>query len=469
MARRSRSPPSGTGSSGSRRASSRRGVEPDDRVAFALGNGPEFVVTYLAVLAAGAVAVPLNPGSPAPELDRELAAVTPKLRIGAVEVGRRSTRSRPSAPAGARRRSSATTTTSRCCCSPRGPRARPRRRCSRTATCARTSSRCRATRGCASVPTTSGSRVLPFFHVFGLNVVLGLALAGGASDRCSLDHFHAERDGRARAPHERSPSSPASRDVRGAGSTLPTPTPTADAFASVRLAVVGRGAAARRRRARRSASGSASRPRGLRPHRGVADRDDHRGRRRPRPGSIGPPLPGRRRAPGRRRRRRRARRRPGRDLGAGPERVRRLLGRPRGDRARARRTAGCAPATSGSPTTTAASRLVDRAKDLIIVSGFNVYPAEVEEVLARAPRRRRRRGRRRDDARTGEAVVAFVVAAPGRPITGRGGADDVVGAASRATSCRPRRARRRAAPQHPASSCAARSTPTPSRSLPTGR
>jgi long-chain acyl-CoA synthetase len=29
--------------------------------------------------------------------------------------------------------------------------------------------------------------------------------------------------------------------------------------------------------------------------------------------------------------------------------------------------------------------LVDRAKDLIIVSGFNVYPAEVEEVLAEHP------------------------------------------------------------------------------------
>ena len=43
--------------------------------------------------------------------------------------------------------------------------------------------------------------------------------------------------------------------------------------------------------------------------------------------------------------------------------------------------------------------LVDRMKDLIIVSGFNVYPAEVEEVLLDAPRRRGRRGRRRSEAR----------------------------------------------------------------------
>jgi len=57
--------------------------------------------------------------------------------------------------------------------------------------------------------------------------------------------------------------------------------------------------------------------------------------------------------------------------------------------------------------------LVDRAKDLIIVSGFNVYPAEVEEVLADHP----------DVAEVGvvgvphphhgEAVKAFVVLKPG--------------------------------------------------------
>jgi len=57
--------------------------------------------------------------------------------------------------------------------------------------------------------------------------------------------------------------------------------------------------------------------------------------------------------------------------------------------------------------------LVDRAKDLVIVSGFNVFPAEVEEVLLQHPGV--------DDVgvigvphpHTGEAVKAFVVAAPG--------------------------------------------------------
>lgn len=60
--------------------------------------------------------------------------------------------------------------------------------------------------------------------------------------------------------------------------------------------------------------------------------------------------------------------------------------------------------------------LVDRSKDLIIVSGFNVYPAEVEEALAAHP----------DVAgvgvigvphpHTGEAVKAFVVAEPGTDV-----------------------------------------------------
>ncbi len=51
------------------------GVQQGDRVALLVGNGRFFVVSYLAVLGLGAVAVPLNPSSPAPELTRELVTV----------------------------------------------------------------------------------------------------------------------------------------------------------------------------------------------------------------------------------------------------------------------------------------------------------------------------------------------------------------------------------------------------------
>jgi long-chain acyl-CoA synthetase len=58
-----------------------RGVEPGDRVAVVSGNDPAFVVAYLAVLGVGAVAVPLNPLSPPPELGRELQVVGARLAV----------------------------------------------------------------------------------------------------------------------------------------------------------------------------------------------------------------------------------------------------------------------------------------------------------------------------------------------------------------------------------------------------
>lgn len=53
------------------------GVQAGDRVGVLCSNGRFFVDTYLAVLGLGAVAVPLNPTSPAPEIERELATVEP--------------------------------------------------------------------------------------------------------------------------------------------------------------------------------------------------------------------------------------------------------------------------------------------------------------------------------------------------------------------------------------------------------
>jgi long-chain acyl-CoA synthetase len=57
--------------------------------------------------------------------------------------------------------------------------------------------------------------------------------------------------------------------------------------------------------------------------------------------------------------------------------------------------------------------LRDRSKDLIISGGSNIYPREVEEVLLSHPAVAEVAVIGRPDAEWGEAVVAFVVAAPG--------------------------------------------------------
>ena len=58
--------------------------------------------------------------------------------------------------------------------------------------------------------------------------------------------------------------------------------------------------------------------------------------------------------------------------------------------------------------------LVDRVKDLIIVSGFNVYPAEVEEVLAAHPAVAQAAVIGVPHPHSGEAVKAYVVVGAGR-------------------------------------------------------
>lgn len=60
--------------------------------------------------------------------------------------------------------------------------------------------------------------------------------------------------------------------------------------------------------------------------------------------------------------------------------------------------------------------LVDRAKDLIIVSGFNVYPAEVEEAIATHPAVAEVGVAGVPNARTGETVKAWVVRRDGMTV-----------------------------------------------------
>ena len=66
-------------------------------------------------------------------------------------------------------------------------------------------------------------------------------------------------------------------------------------------------------------------------------------------------------------------------------------------------TAGSTPATSARSTTTGASRVVDRLKDLVITGGVNVSPTEVEGVLAHHPDVARRLRGRRPRRRVGRA------------------------------------------------------------------
>ena len=84
------------------------GVGDGDRVALLCSNSDHFVIAYYAALGLGAVAVPLNPLSPAPELEPEIANVGASVvvieKLSAADVGerrpfRRSRRSRPSSTA----------------------------------------------------------------------------------------------------------------------------------------------------------------------------------------------------------------------------------------------------------------------------------------------------------------------------------------------------------------------------------
>jgi long-chain acyl-CoA synthetase len=64
--------------------------------------------------------------------------------------------------------------------------------------------------------------------------------------------------------------------------------------------------------------------------------------------------------------------------------------------------------------------IVDRKKDLVIVSGFNVFPKEVEDAIVAHPAVAEAAVTGVPDERTGEAVKASVVLEPGRTLTEEG-------------------------------------------------
>jgi long-chain acyl-CoA synthetase len=72
------------------------------------------------------------------------------------------------------------------------------------------------------------------------------------------------------------------------------------------------------------------------------------------------------------------------------------------------RTVSCGPATGGDGRR-GFVRMVDRKKDMILVSGFNVYPNEVEDVVAQHPGVLEVAAVGVPDDKSGEAVKIFVV------------------------------------------------------------
>jgi long-chain acyl-CoA synthetase len=408
------------------------GLGPGDRVAIISANNPTFVTAYLAILGLGAVAVPLNPLSPAPELQRELVSVGARAvlagPVGAQAVAKLDRAAVPGlehvVAAGGDRLDGALSLDD---LTSSDPVPLVDRRPDDLAILVFTSGTAGAPRAAmlthgnlwaniGQIRARDGGQTaadvvlgaLPMFHIYGLNVVLGVSLAVG-STVVLVDRFD---------PHS------ALDTVRGRGVTVipgvPTmwsawaalPGATREQFATVRLA--SSGAAPLDPTVRRTVrdrfgvnvvegygltEASPAVTTGL----GVNAPD----------GSIGVPVPDLQL----------------RLMDATGDDV--LIGDPgevwvRGPNVFAGYWNDAA-ATEAALTADGWLRtgdvgvvdddgflyLVDRAKDLIIVSGFNVFPAEVEEVLDAHPGVRESAVVGVPHPHSGEAVTAYVVPVDG--------------------------------------------------------
>src|SRR5438552_9305833 len=183
----------------------RCGLEPGDRLAIITANTWFFVVSYLATLGVGGVAVPLNPQAPPVELERELeatgarvAVVGPRGRDSFAGVDRMAVElERVLVPEGVRldaaepleelfggdpapcvARDEADDALLMFTAGTAGPRKAARLTHGNLVANLR---QVQAHPGLAVQPGDVGLGVLPLFHIFGLNAVLGLALFAGAS------------------------------------------------------------------------------------------------------------------------------------------------------------------------------------------------------------------------------------------------------------------------------------------------
>jgi long-chain acyl-CoA synthetase len=403
------------------------------RIGLVAGNTPAFVVAYLAALRAGMIAVPLDPTGPARELGRNLTTVGAGLVVasethrahggfkgagleGTVVVVLAADGTFDGAAAPAPDIAPVDAADPAVLLFTSGTAGAPKPAILTHGSLGANLDQVHRHPGLALRPDDVGLGLLPFFHIFGLNVVLGLTLSAGASVAL-IERFD--------------PAGSVAR-VRDAGVTviagvpavfsawldLPEERAPRDAFARVRMAV----------------SGAAALPvetaAAMHERFGVDVREGYGLTEASpivttaavggvaRPGSIGPPLPG-------------VEVRLVEVDGGGSGATDVLVGDPgeiwaRGDNVFAgywkdpEATERVLDADGWLHTGDLAIldddgwlRLVDRAKDLIIVSGFNVYPAEVEDALVEHPDVAEAAVVGVADARSGEAVVAFVVPCEG--------------------------------------------------------
>jgi long-chain acyl-CoA synthetase len=396
------------------------GLRPDDRVALLCANNRLFVVSYLAVLGAGCVAVPLNPLSPPAELAAELDAVEPRAAIvgpsaartfdhavehvlGAAEVEALIAGSSP-VPVVERGGGDLAALLFTA-----GTAGAPKAAMLTHGNLHTNIRQAQAVPEDALGPDDVVLGVLPLFHVFGLNVILGISLYAGATVVLV----------------ERFDPTTALDTVRNHGCTVVAGAPPMwstwaglpdvdrSAFASVRLALSG------------AAPLPAATVRAMEERFGVSVREGYglteaspvvTSSAGAAPGSIGRPVPGLSV---------RLVDEDGDDVPLGDpgelwvQGPNVFTGYWRDPEATASaltpdgwlRTGDVAVADADGTL-----RLVDRIKDLIIVSGFNVFPAEVESVLRSHPAVAEAAVVGVPHPHTGEAVKAFVVVRPGAAV-----------------------------------------------------
>jgi long-chain acyl-CoA synthetase len=387
-------------------------VGPGDRVALIARNEPGFVVGYLAILGVGAVAVPLNPGSPAPELERELAAVEPEQVLAGAGCETVVANARPIAslaggPPVPMVDRDASDLAVLIFTAGTGATPKPAMLTHGSLLANLDQMQRHPGRTVSAEDVTLG--VLPLFHIFGLNVVLGLSLLAG-SPVVVIDEFHAAQTLAAIAKHHVTL-------VAGAptmyAALAAVPDADGEAMASVRLAVSGAAAL--------SAEIAAAFQRRF----GIPLREGYGLTEAspvvtssvldapPKPGSVGVPIPG-------------VEVRlvddegedallgdPGEVWVRGPNVFAGYWNDPEATAAALTPDGWLRTGDIGVAGDDGELYLVDRSKDLIIVSGFNVFPTEVEEVLLQHPAVAETAVVGVRHAYSGEVVRAYVVLAPG--------------------------------------------------------